>query len=122
MLEYLGNRRAWEIEAAELDRRGDEAAFWAGYDRLLSRFITPDLIQQGLDANSGNPTDIDPAFTTVLRTTTAGDTAVVSTHEAVREVVEADYEYRLRLVGGEWRLKKIDRTRGPDGKWIKYVL
>ena len=76
----------------ELDRRGDDAAFWAGYDRLLSRFITPDLIQQGLDANFGTRTNIDLAFTTVLSSTTKGDTAVVSTHEAVREVVVADYQ------------------------------
>jgi hypothetical protein len=124
--EYVALRREWDLSTAERAtglKRGDSfdperlidfdqdavEAAWLDLDRLRQQWCTPAVVAR-LDrrASFGNSSEFNPDGLVILGVGQASDDEVrlrtreYPFHDAGRPT---DYDYRVRLVDGEWRLE-----------------
>jgi len=120
VMAYLADMRDAERWAANASTGADQVdadLIKARWREIRAKHCTDRVIAQPLSVAYGDPPRHDPAKTRVVNVATSrSDRALVETLERFsdRPLMEARYEYRVHLVGGEWRLNS--RVRKEPGE------
>ena len=131
VLDYLQARRDFEIKATQRFEVAAEAGDYEAalseiqrdYDAVLAAFCAPNILKRRLRSHFGDPPTADPAVTQIESVTSFGQRTVVRTAEDIigPPLGPGTVEYVLEQVDGSLRIRDR-RTRGSDGRWIRFVV
>jgi hypothetical protein len=130
VMAYLADRRAFEIEAialAELADKSDDPTPYereidAKWRRFVLTYVSLDAVREGhVVQGYARPPEVDPSKTTISAVRRRADAIIAVTYETAHPHQRGVFDYRLRMFDGEWRLEDR-RSRGEDGRWIRYLL
>lgn len=99
------NERAKPSRGTSTLDRDAVAAANAEYDELVARFCAPSVVRQGI--SYGDDSMHHPDRETIESVAMSGREAAVRTRHVGLYDFVSDYEYRLVLGGGEWRIASL---------------